>query len=240
MGRIAPDANDVLVYQLNESSGGTRINYGSAGTTGNLTDYGGVLSGVPSKLKIDGDFKGMYTPGSIISSNKDGASGANSVLITPEISVSAWVFIRKFSGYGQIVSKQYTDGAWSSPFIAIGLYVNNSNDGRWIAYVTTSGTLRTLLMGTNYIIPQCSWAHVGCTWDGTTLRAYLNGTQTATLVPGGGAIDYGITPGDWFIGSIPDTGTNDSPSMIIQDVRVANVVRPQSYFANIYYNGFIP
>ena len=239
MGRIAPDSNDVLVYPLNESVGGTRINYGTAGTAGNLTDYGSPLSGVPSKLEIDGDFKGMYTPGSIISPNKDGASGANSILITPNISVSCWVFIRKYSGYGQIISKQYTDGAWSSPFLSIGLYVNNSNDGRWIAYVTTSGTLRTLLMGTNYIIPQNSWAHVGCTWNGTTLTAYLNGTATGTLVPGGGGIDYGTVPGDWFIGSVPDTGTLDSPSMIIQDLRVANVVRPQSYFQNIYKNGIL-
>src|SRR5574338_425164 len=186
MGRIAPDSNDVLVYQLNESTGGTRINYGTAGSAGNLTDYGNPLSGVPSKLQIDGDFKGMYTPGSIVSSNKDGASGANSILITPNISVSAWVFVRKFNGYGQIISKQYTDGAWSSPFLSIGLYVNNTNDGRWIAYITTSATFRTLAMPLSYALPLCGWVHIGCTWHGTTLIAYMNGTQVGTLVPGGG------------------------------------------------------
>lgn len=239
MGRIDPDNNDVLVYQLNETSGNIRINYGTAGSAGDLINYGGALNGVPAKLNIEGEFRGMYVPGSIISSNKDGASGANNILITPNISVSAWVFVRKFSNFGQIFSKQYNDGAWSSPFLSIGLYINNSNDGRWIAYVTTSGILRTLLMPTTYALPQCGWAHIGCTWDGTTLRAYLNGTQAGTLVPGGGNIDYGLNPGDWFIGSIPDTGTNDSSSIIIQDIRVANVVRPQSYFANVYFNGFV-
>ena len=54
-----------------------------------------------------------------------------------------------------------------------------------------------------------------------------------------GAIDYGTAGnrGQWYVGGIPGTTTNQDSPIIVQDIRVANVARPQSYFQNIYYNG---
>lgn len=235
MPRIAPDSNDVIVHYLNDT-GPTHSNSGSAGSSGDFTDYGDPVPGVSGLFNASA----YYMPGQLISSNHDGSGGANNVVVTPNISISAWIFIRKYaSGYGAIFNKQYYPGGWSSPYIGIGLYINNTTDGRWIAYISTSGVLRNLTMAGNYILPVGTWCHIGQTWDGTTLTAYLNGTAVGTLVPGGGDIDYGSN-GKWFIGAVPDTGTLDAYPIIIQDVRVADIVRPQSYFANIYFNGNLP
>lgn len=240
MARVEPDANDILVYPLNEA-GPNRPNLGSAGSAGDLIDYGGILTEVPGIIKIDADFKGIYIPGQTISSNHDGTGGAFGVPAPTNFSLSAWVFVRRYANfYGAVVNKQYIAGSWSSPWLTCGLYVRNTNDGRWIAYVTTGGTLRELAINSPNLIPQGRWTHIGETWDGTTLRAYMNGTEVASLVPGGGAVDNNANAGQWFIGTIPDTGSLDGGNLMIQDVRLANIVRPQSYFADVYFGGTVP
>lgn len=233
MVRIEPDANDVIVMRLNESSGATtHINTGTAGSAADFVNYGNPISGVAGPLG-----NAMYMPGNIISSNHDGIKGGNTIEVTPNISVSAWVCVRRFSGFGSIFNKQYSVNVWSNPFLSIGWYINNSNDGRWTPNMATAGQYRFFTTSSTYLLPQGKWCHIGETWNGTTLTAYFNGSVHGTLTPGGGAIDYGGTDGPWFAGAVPDTGTTEGGTLMIQDIRVANVVRPQSYFANIYYNG---
>jgi len=238
MPRIAPDSNDIIVHYLNDP-GPTHSNVGTAGSDGDFTDYGGPVPSVSGLLD-----KAYYIPGQFISSNHDGTGGANSVTsATPEVSISTWIFLRRYySGYAAIVNKQYAAGSWSPPYTSCGLYTNFTTDGRWIAYITTSGTLKNITIGTNFALPMGKWSHLGMTWDGTNLKAYLNGNLAGSSVPGGGDIDYNTngSPGKWFVGCVPDTGTIDGGNFIIQDVRIANIARPQSYFQNIYYNGFTP
>lgn len=235
MGRIAPDGYDVLVYMLNETTG-TFINTGTAGSTADWTLYGGALPGVQGIFD-----DALYIPGNFISNNKDGAQGGSDVLINAPISISGWVFLRRYtSGFANLFEKKYFQSGWTSPFLAFGLYMNSSANGSWITYITLNGVLQSNTMSVNDgPIPQGRWCHVGGTWDGTTLRSYLNGTLVRST-NFSGTLDYGSTPGPWFTGAIPDSGTTDSPCVIVQDIRVANVARPQSYFAEIYYNGFTP
>jgi hypothetical protein len=240
MARVAPDANDILVYPLNEK-GPNRPNLGTLGSIGDLVDYGNMLTEVPGIIKIDEDFKGVYIPGQSISPNHDGTGGAYGVTVPTNFSISAWVYVRRYaSNFGSVFTKQYIANSWAFPFLTCGLYIRNTSDGRWIAYVTTSGTLRELAINSPNLIPQGRWVHIGETWDGTTLRAYLNGTLVGTLVPGGGAVDNSSNPGKWFIGTIPDTTSLDGGNIMVQDVRLANIVRPQSYFADVYFGGTVP
>lgn len=239
MVRIAPDANDVFVLLLDEPEG-THTNTGSAGAAGNFVDYGDPFCEVQGLL---GD--AMYIPSSFISPNHDGSGGANDVLVTPNISMSGWVYVRRQPNYfGEVWNKQYFLNGWSSPFLSFGIQMDNASNGGWTFYITTAGTLRSIAMTDNTnsghnIMPQGRWCHVGGTWDGTTLLVYLNGSQVNTLTPGGGAIDYGTSGnrGQWYTGAVPGSSTVQAGPVIVQDIRIANVVRPQSYFANIYYNG---
>lgn len=138
-------------------------------------------------------------------------------------------------------NKQYFANGWSNPFLTFGFQLDNTNDGRCQAYCTINGTLRSVQTPVAYPIPVGRWSHIGSTWDGTTLTFYLNGILVASTSAFPGSIDYGSSNrGQWYVGGIPGSTTNQEAPAIVQDIRLANVARPQSYFANIYYNGFIP
>lgn len=237
MVRIAPDANDVLVYLLNDGPG-SHANTGTAGASANWLEYGSPISGAQGLFG-----NALYVAGTPVTSNVDGAGGANDVLVTPNISLSGWVFIKRYSSSPlELFNKQYRVNAWSSPFLTFGFQMTNSSDGRCDLYVTLgsqgSGSLQSVNSGTAYIIQQGRWSHIGGTWDGSTLRFYINGSLAASSAFSG-TIDYNTlgSRGEWYCGGIPGTGVNQTGCAIFQDIRVANVVRPQSYFANIFFNG---
>ena len=235
MARVAPDGYDVFVLMFDETSGTTNTNTGTLGSAGNFTQYGNPVLGAQGLFG-----KALYIPSSFISSNHDGSGGANDVLITPNISMSGWVFVRRQPNFfGEVWNKQYFLNGWSTPFLSFGIQMDNGSNGSWTFYITTSGTLKSVSSTANFQMRQSKWLHVGGTWDGTTLRMYINGSLANSTVPGGGAIDYGTAGnrGQWYAGAIPGSSTVQGGPVIVQDLRIANVVRPQSYFANIYYNG---
>jgi len=120
--------------------------------------------------------------------------------------------------------------------------MHTTQDGQLDLYITSGGVLQTQLRcPANYGIPVGRWCHLGGTWDGTTMNMYINGSL-ATSAAYTATIDYNTSgsPGQWYVGGIPGTSVNQESSIIVQDIRVANIARPQSYFANIYYNGFLP
>lgn len=242
MTRISPDANDILVLQLNEIAG-TYSNTGTAGTAGDWADYGNPVSKVPGLIKAsDGSFNAVYIPGTYISPNHDGVGGANDVLATPNISLSGWVFLRRYTNYfAEIFNKQYYVDGWSNPFLTFGFQATNTNSGLVDLYITLNGTLQVISNSSRYPMPVGRWFHLGGTWDGTTLKMYINGTVVSSS-NFGGVIDFNgnSARGKWYAGAVPGSGTIAAAPIIVQDVRVANIARPQSYFANIYFNGFQP
>jgi hypothetical protein len=234
MSRIAPDGYDVMVFKLDET-GPTHINSGTAGASANLTDFGSPISNAQG---IMGD--AMYIPSAYLVNSRNGTGGANNTLISPNISLSAWVLIRRGTSYAaEICSKQYFLNGWSSPFLTFGFQTHTTSDGQCDLYITLNGTLQTQVRTpAAFPIPVGKWAHIGGTWDGTTSRFYINGSLSASS-NFSGVIDYGTlgNRGQWQVGGIVGTTVNADSPVIIQDIRIASVVRPQSYFANIYYNG---
>lgn len=243
MPRILPDSHDVLVLPLSEGTS-THPNAGTAGSAGDWSEYGSPVNNAMGLLNIGGSRLGLYIPGSIlISSVRNGAGGGNDVTTPSEISLSGWVFMRKYpSVAGEIFNKQYYLNGWSSPFLTFGFQMHTAQNGQVDLYITSGGVLQTQLRTpVNFSIPVGSWCHLGGTWNGTTLSIYINGSL-ATSANYTATIDFGTSGnrGKWYTGGIPGTGTNQESSIIVQDVRVADIARPQSYFANIYYNGFLP
>lgn len=240
MPRIPPDGYDVLVLPLNDS-GSTYVNQGTSGAADNWTAYGQPTVG-QGLLNINGSTNAIYIPSSfLISSVRNGAGGANDTLVTPNISLSGWVFVRKYPTIpGEVFNKQYFLNGWSNPFLTFGFQFHTTQDGQIDLYITLNGTLQTVLRTpTSYTLPVQRWCHLGGTWDGTTMRMYINGSL-ATSANYSGTIDYGSSGrGQWYVGGIPGSSTNQESAIIVQDIRVANIARPQSYFATIYYNGFI-
>jgi hypothetical protein len=233
MVRVAPDANDVLVHFLNDTAG-THSNAGTAGSTGNFTDYGSPVFGCPGPL---GD--AMYSPSAYLVNARNGTGGANDVLVTPNISLSGWIFMRRGTTYpAEIFNKQYFLNGWTNPFLTFGFQTHTTNDGQCDLYITLNGTLQFIRTPNTYVIPIGRWSHIGGTWDGSTLKFYINGNLSVSSAFSG-VIDFNSASsrGQWYVGGIPGNATNQDPPIIVQDIRVANIARPQSYFQNIYYNG---
>lgn len=242
MPRILPDANDVLVLTLSEGTS-THPNAGAAGSSGDWAEYGSPVNNATGLISINNSKKAIYIPGSIlISSVRNGAGGANDTLASPNISLSGWVFMRKYPTVaGEIFNKQYALNSWSAPFLTFGFQMHTTQDGQIDLYITSGGALQSVLRApSNYGLPVGSWCHLGGTWDGTTMKMYINGSL-ATSANYTATIDFGTANrGQWYVGGIPGTSVNQESSIIVQDIRVANIARPQSYFADIYFNGFLP
>lgn len=233
MARIAPDSNDVLVIMLDDPSGTTtHANTGTAGTAGNFLDFGSPVSEATGPMG-----NAMYIPSAYLVNARNGSGGANDILVTPNVSLSGWVFLRRSTNYpAEIFNKQYYLNGWSSPYLTFGFQTHTVSD-QCDLYITLGGVLQTLRTPTSYPMPIGRWFHLGGTWNGSTMNFYVNGSLHATANYSG-TIDYGAGPrGQWYVGGIPGTSTNQDSPIIVQDIRVANVARPQSYFKEIYYNG---
>lgn len=238
MPRVPLDGYDQLAWLLDDGPT-TFVNAGSLASNGNLTKNQDPVNNIPALFDKDC----VYFPG-LVSSVRDTltTSGTdNDLLVNNPITISFWVFLRKnVAQFTQIFGKQIVSGSWSSPFISVGIGLNNTNDGRWNSYVSISSTLNILTTSAANPLPVGRWSHIGFTYDNSTFISYMNGTMVASTALSG-AIDYGTlgTRGPWFIGAVPSgSASTEETACNIQDARIASIARAQSYFAEVYYKGY--
>lgn len=255
MTRVTPDNNDILVWLLDETSGPFR-NTGTLSPNSATTDL--VVNNTISR-----GYNGIFTdcaniPGtsnfpSGSSAVRNYAAGAKTINPSLPITVSLWVKIRAYnSGFNaQLIAKEFRDSgitsAWTTPFLSFAINTTTGNGGQdWTIHYATSTSTFSQFSVLDFPIPLGEWSHIGFTMDGTSVRAYLNGCQCIYY---SGSVQMNTTPatavfytdgvngnGFWRIGAITATGAGnkEEPNCLIQDIRVANVARPLSYFQNIY------
>jgi hypothetical protein len=262
MTRLNPDGNDQIVWLLNETSGAYR-NTGVLSPNSSTTDltitnsiirtgaglFGGNCPQIPGTSN--------FPTGS--SATRNYAAGAKTINIAPPITMSCWVYLRSYTtgNNSAIIGKEYRDSgitsSWAAPFHAISIQTLTANGGGdWTVNVAINNTTQVQLTVTDFPIPLQNWSHIGITHDGTAIRAYLNGCQciyysgltqlnstaAATLSYTDGTNGFGF----WKIGAITATGSGnkEESNAQIQDVRIANIARPLSYFQAIYTLGALP
>ncbi|MBW7996469.1 MAG: LamG domain-containing protein [Candidatus Glassbacteria bacterium] len=119
------------------------------------------------------------------------AGNAPNLNITGQLTIEAWIFIEQYTPYPSVVSKGDVGNYLESyalfyyPYGQLGFLLNR--DG------TSSG--RTIAHGP--VIPLNTWTHVAGTYDGTTMRNYINGSLVWTVSHSGGIF---ITPDPVLIG----------------------------------------
>jgi hypothetical protein len=85
------------------------------------------------------------------------------------LTLSAWIFPRSNNGWQMIVNKPYA-ASHSAPYFDWSLHRENSS-GRIVAFFGCEGVQRT----SNSAVPINTWTHVAVTYDGSSLRHYING-----------------------------------------------------------------
>lgn len=262
MTRINPDVNDQIVWLLNETSGPYR-NTGSLSPNSSTTDL--TITNTITRTGA-GLFGGncVQLPGTTnfptgSSATRNYAAGAKTINIAPPMTLSCWVYLRSYttSNATTLIGKEYRDSSitssWTTPFHAINISTLTSNGGGdWVVQIATSSSTNVALTVTDFPIPLGVWSHIGITHDGTAIRAYLNGCQCIYYVSttqfnstAAGTISYtdGVNGfGFWRVGAITATGSanKEESNAQIQDVRIANVARPLSYFQYVYSSGALP
>jgi hypothetical protein len=250
--RVAPDNNDIVVWRLDEATA-PFVNSSTSGSAPShlvsdlATISGTIFTQQPSPFAPFGPNSAVQFSGNQSSSPRNFISGANNFLPQPPITISFWYYQRAYNSSGLTqhgVCKQTTTGVWSGvTFSSIAMAQNRQfaslpTQFDFFYLTNASGAGGSAIAVQDFNIPLNTWSHVGATYDGTTVLSYINGNNVASVVASPtGNIFYSGTPGPWFMGAIPSgSGSPEEPSAGYCDVRVANVIRNQAYFQNIYQN----
>jgi hypothetical protein len=229
--RLTPtDSNTLIEWTLDEAAA-PYANTGTAGTL-NLGTAGVAPESVTGLFGNAAGFNGTGFQGGLTTGNSSVGEVPGS-----QLTVTAWVFYRGFGiNFNTIVNKEYrNDGTHTNPFLAFGIYEYTTGDGQWNVAVTTGGTNFTVLMSNPVNkLSLGSWMLVALTYDGTTLRAYLNGALVGSTAVTG-SVDYG-THGPYAVG-FEEVGTQGTANAIIDEVRVESTARSQAYLETMYKDG---
>ena len=182
-GILAPagtnDASLVAYYMMDEGSGTALLD--ASGTGNNGTIFNGPLW-VPGMKGLAIDFNG----------NKQYATvpTAASLNITSAITLSAWFLCETTAVARQeIISKDVqgtTDG--------YELYLSNTQNVIFRLNQKTSGSTYQVTSATKYPLNGSAWMHAAATYDGSTMKLYINGVQEGGSVTGPAAIATNSLP----------------------------------------------
>ncbi|MFG1705508.1 LamG-like jellyroll fold domain-containing protein [Nonomuraea sp. M3C6] len=156
----APPANTGLVaaYGMNEGTGTTVTDSSGKSNTGTLTNAAWSNSGKYGKaLSFNGSNAYVNIPDS------------TTLRLTTGMTLEAWLNPATATGYRTALIKQHSSG------VAYALWANADNNRPYTEIVTTTDQGLPGTAG----LPLNTWTHLTATYDGTTLRLYTNGTQTA-------------------------------------------------------------
>ena len=184
----------VASYGFDAGSGTTAADQSGNANTGTLTNatWAGAAAG---KFGNALSFNGTSASVSVADSS--------SLDLTNGMTIEGWVKPTTSSGWQTLIVKERPGD------LVYGLYASSATN-RPQSQVTIGSTAR-LLDGTA-TVPAGSWTHLAATYDGTTQRLYVNGTQVSTLAVAG-TIVTSSSPvkiggnsiwGEWFNGLIDE------------------------------------
>jgi hypothetical protein len=103
-------------------------------------------------------------------------------LPTPQqVTISAWVYPVKVATNGKIICKSWSN--YNTPYQIYSLEANGGTATSVQFHVGLSSAYSLYVVGNN-AMPQNAWTYLTGTYDGTTLRLFVNGTEVNTTPVG--------------------------------------------------------
>jgi hypothetical protein len=174
----------VAYWRLNESTTGAAVL--DATTNGNNGTYaGGVTLGVTSVPVLEPDTAATF----------NGSTGyvkvpSSSSLNSPSTAISLEAWVKPSAAYSEpIVLKSFTSHV--DPYYQYGLFENGSG----IRMDLTLNGSRISANSSGATLTVGAWNHVVATWDGSTIRFYVNGAAAGSTAASGTLSTY-ATPVD--------------------------------------------
>jgi len=214
------DSNYVLVQHLNETGTGTRYDSTSYSNDGSPGGYegdeatdDGIINGADILDGTDDYINCGYDPSLNIQSN---------------LTVETWVKHDTYSRY--VLQKRYS--TYASYGIDVGYPTENM---RFIVWWGASAEFYSL--NSNVNTSDGVWHHVVGTYDGSTLKIYVDGVLKNSMAGGQPiAVDSGILQ----IGNAGDPGGVFHFDGTVDEVRVSDAVRDDDWVETCYNNQFNP
>jgi hypothetical protein len=183
----------IAAYAFEESTGSTTADATGKGHTGTVTGTDWADDGKNGR--------GLWFP---TGNNWVTIADANDLDLTNGMTIEAWVNPFGLGGWNTILMKEGTGSQFG-----YALYANDNSP--WPAVTVQIANVDRSAVGTT-AIPLNTWSHVAATYDGTTLRLYVNGVQvgsraqTGTLRTTTGPLRLGGNDlwGEYFHGIMDD------------------------------------
>jgi hypothetical protein len=216
LASVAPADPSGLVgrYDLDELVGTTTLDSSGNGLNA-------VRVGAPAAI-ADGRFGGGFRFGGF----KDAFAGDFAPLRTSAVTVAAWVRAGSAPGpYQNIVAQ----GAASCSYASYSLSTDGSADVPRLRFYIWNGSAAPVAPTASNAIWDGAWHLATGTYDGATVRLYVDAQQVGTGTPATGPLVYGLPDNRFVIGNYagnlhdpPACGGNASFAGDIDEVRVYN------------------
>jgi autotransporter-associated beta strand protein len=211
----------VGVWHLDEGGTGTRYNDASTNLySGTTHNYTGIESG--TALIGNGDSIGAT----------DGHNryiDVGSIPAPSAITLSGWVKLSNYANtYGRIIGKQWNTKV--SPWQSYTLETDASNPSKLELSLAISGAQQFAI--SNSTIPLNVWTYATGTYDGTTLKTYLNGNPAATVTAPG---SIGASTPLTTIG-MNDSSTAERLNGVLDEIRMEKIARDSNWIKLCYQN----
>jgi hypothetical protein len=185
-------------YRFGEGTGTTTADAATNGNTGTLVN--GPTWTTAGKFGTGISFDG-------VDDNVRIADSA-SLHLAATGTIEAYVSLRTLNRWNSVLAKGNTN---SDPSHNFALEVTNAN--RWVC-ILGSGAARIALQSTTAPVAN-RFYHVACTWDGTTVRLYVDGVQNASVAQ---SITPAANTSPLYIGQFG--GNADRLAGVIDEVRI--------------------
>lgn len=181
---------------------------------------------------------GLYGSGAL---NFDGitqqvtVANATNLNSYTSITLSGWVYLNAYDATtgSCLITKNANEPIPVDPYE---LYFSGLDTTGHILFALSNGTISTRVLITNAaVVPLGVWAHIVETWDGTTMKTYMNGSLDA--ITGTFTSTVGSNSLPVRIGALNLTTAFAGWNGNIDDVRIYNRALTAAEVAQIYTNG---